>query len=131
MSEDDEDQNEEMWDDIYAAFERANQVKFSQASGKALLDAARHGDIHAVEEILSAPAERGGLILLRLLAKDVRGNSALHLAAAGGRKEMVELLLRHGLTPDVKNNLGETPKDVALKAGHLSVVAVLELYGTI
>merc|ERR1712187_527773 len=46
---------------------------------------------------------------------DRYGNTALHYAAAYGRKELCEWLVSTGLEPQVTNNSGHTPVDLALK----------------
>ncbi len=42
-----------------------------------------------------------------------RGQSILHIAALGGSVPMVEFLVAQGARLDVKNELGETPYDLA------------------
>jgi len=39
------------------------------------------------------------------------GDTALHIAAAAGNLEKVEILLKYGADPTIKNNEGQTPAD--------------------
>lgn len=48
-------------------------------------------------------------------SQDHHGNTALHLAAMLGKKEMVHLLLAHGALVKVKNKLGWTPLAEAIR----------------
>ena len=59
--------------------------------------------------------------------EDERGETALHKAARGGYKEIVQLLLRGGANTSVQapdRNLN-TPLHLAARGGHTSVVALL------
>lgn len=51
--------------------------------------------------------------------------TALMLAASEGKLEMVRLLLAAGADPLLKNNLGETARDLAKRGGHAEVVRLL------
>lgn len=53
-------------------------------------------------------------------------NSALHLAAEAGHREIVEILLTHGLNLNHKNSDGKTPLDLARENGHLHLVDFFE-----
>ncbi|XP_065580521.1 uncharacterized protein LOC136040243 [Artemia franciscana] len=58
--------------------------------------------------------------------KDVDGQSALHVAAVHGKKNIVELLIRKiGLSVDNPDNYGKTALHVSAKNGHKDVVEVL------
>ncbi|XP_014238698.1 serine/threonine-protein phosphatase 6 regulatory ankyrin repeat subunit C-like [Trichogramma pretiosum] len=45
-------------------------------------------------------------------------NSALHLAAASGQLQAVELLVQHGAELKLRNQLGQTPLELAEERGH-------------
>ncbi|KAL7301905.1 hypothetical protein TKK_0005504 [Trichogramma kaykai] len=45
-------------------------------------------------------------------------NSALHLAAASGQLQAVELLVHHGAELELRNQLGQTPLELAEERGH-------------
>ncbi|KAL1922605.1 uncharacterized protein VTP21DRAFT_10144 [Calcarisporiella thermophila] len=55
----------------------------------------------------------------------VTGSTALHFAAANGCTKTVELLLRNGARPDVKDKLGNTPLVIALAKHHFEIARLL------
>ncbi|HEY5921123.1 MAG TPA: ankyrin repeat domain-containing protein [Kofleriaceae bacterium] len=59
-------------------------------------------------------------------AREPRGSSALHAAAARGSRELVAMLVRMGADPDHRDTDGRTPIELADRAGHREVVALLE-----
>jgi ankyrin repeat protein len=67
------------------------------------------GDIEVVKKHLVDGAE--------LETKDFRGWTPLHYAAYRGHKEIAELLIAKGANVNAKNNVGDTPLDLAT---HLS-----------
>lgn len=120
---------DKIWDSIYEGMGEANKIKFGQIYGEKLLKAASQGDLRAIKEIMSLPAEKGGLLMLRLIAKDREGNTTLHLAVAQGHREVVEYLLSQGVRGfDVKNNSGKTPVDVARENSHKEILKLMLSY---
>ncbi len=69
-----------------------------------LLVAARRGCINVAKFLI----ERGADI--HATVKD--GSTALHIAARNGHKEIIDLLIAEGLDPGIKNNKGQTYKDI-------------------
>ncbi len=61
----------------------------------------------------------------RVNAADERGISALHLAAAGGRAEIVKMLLARGADRNQRDKDANTPQSLAEQAGHDATVRVL------
>ena len=59
------------------------------------------------------------------------GDTALHYAAKGGHKEIVQDMLDSGLSPLAKNLFGETPLFYAAEEGHKDVVEILAKYGSV
>jgi ankyrin repeat protein len=57
------------------------------------------------------------------------GRSALHLAAANGDEELVEMLLAAGANPNVQNRVGETPLHFAAAHGNIETVRILIAHG--
>lgn len=51
-----------------------------------------------------------------------KGNSPLHIAAAGGSVSIAEALLVSGANKDALNNVGDTPLIKAARGGRLSMV---------
>ena len=58
-------------------------------------------------------------------AKDMHGNTALHLAALLGRRECVQLLLAHGAPVKLKNSEGWSPLAEAISYGDRQTIASL------
>ncbi len=59
-------------------------------------------------------------------ARDRDGSAPLHLAAAGGHLQVVELLLAAGANPSGKNREGLTAADLAERGDHRAVKKRLE-----
>ena len=51
---------------------------------------------------------------------DYSHNSPLHVAAARGNLEVVDMLLKVGARIKARNELSQTPAHLAAKAGHVS-----------
>jgi ankyrin repeat protein len=70
-----------------------------------------------------------GLMLRRqdvdMNAQDKDGFTPLHLASAGGKLEVVRLLVEHGADIDVKDKAGRTAYQVALAKGHDKITKLL------
>eukprot|EP00403_Amphidinium_massartii_P014737 CAMPEP_0178413880 /NCGR_PEP_ID=MMETSP0689_2-20121128/22753_1 /TAXON_ID=160604 /ORGANISM="Amphidinium massartii, Strain CS-259" /LENGTH=264 /DNA_ID=CAMNT_0020035161 /DNA_START=89 /DNA_END=883 /DNA_ORIENTATION=+ len=62
-------------------------------------------------------------------AVDSTGNSGLHYAAGYGRKELLEYLLKLGVSVNQANSQGQTPLSVARQNRHEEVVALLQAKG--
>ena len=92
-----------------------------EASAAELHDAARRGDLAAVERLLAAGAT--------VDATDGGGASALYLAAGEGQAAVVVRLLSAGANPQrqVSGPFGSTgtPMHAAIRYGHLDVVRAL------
>merc|ERR1712083_1164206 len=101
-------------------------------------EAAKNGDLKAIQEYLSkgqpldAQDQKGitplgyaiganKIAIVKLLldhranayAVDSTGNSGLHYAAGYGRKELLEYLIKTGMTVNLSNSKGQTPLAVA------------------
>ena len=74
-----------------------------------------NNSLKLIEALLSAGA--------KVNIKDFIGNTALHLAATEGRKDVVEVLLAHGADKAVANMEGKKPTDLAEDA---AIKALLE-----
>jgi len=75
----------------------------------------------------SAAAIVDALIAARgnLAAKDDKGNTPLHAAAARGELTTVEMLLRHGANSRAQNKEGRQPAHLAAVRGSASILTVL------
>jgi tetratricopeptide (TPR) repeat protein len=84
----------------------------------ALIDAAKRGCLKDVSMLLGSGAN--------VAVTDKYGETALHLAAEGGHKDVVALLLdKYGADVDPTNHDGHTALDLAAQRGHNDVVALL------
>ncbi|KXJ18332.1 ankyrin repeat domain-containing protein 13C-B [Exaiptasia diaphana] len=54
--------------------------------------------------------------------QDIHGNTPLHIAVLLGRRECVYLLLAHGATTKIKNNLGWSPLAEAISYGDRQII---------
>ena len=61
-------------------------------------------------------------------AQDAKGNTALHLAAATGRQQVVDLLLNASADPDMNNENGKTALDNSIRS-HSAVSEALKRAG--
>jgi ankyrin repeat protein len=73
----------------------------------AILMATKKGKINKMKVILEAGIDN-------INKSDIYGNTPLYISSRDGKKDMVELLLRHGGDPNVKPfSLTPTPKEIA------------------
>ena len=89
---------------------------------RALLDAAKKGNIETVKQHLADGAD--------VNVKDKVGGTPLHLAAFNGHKEIVELLIANGADVNAKSDdVGRTPLDLAIHFKHPETTALLRKHG--
>jgi ankyrin repeat protein len=90
------------------------------ATASDLIEAAKRGDLARVRTLLAADAS--------LLAATDRefGATPLHWAALKGHASVVQFLVAQGADTQARNGEGETPLQVAQRAGKKDVVALLE-----
>lgn len=92
------------------------------AVNQSLLQATENGDVNAMRELLAAGAS--------VKARNDRGLTPLHIAAAGGDVAVAEVLLHHGAEVNARSNIGTTPLYNATQFGAKeAVVALLLRYG--
>lgn len=63
---------------------------------------------------------------VEVLAKDIRGNTALHYAASNGLKKCVEYLVAHGADIFAENIDGLNAADLAVRENHNDIALFLE-----
>ena len=80
--------------------------------------AASEGDVDGLRRLIAEGSDPG--------AADYDGRTPLHLAAAEGRSEVVELLLSHGVRAAPQDRWGMTPLDDAKRGAHILAIAALE-----
>ena len=63
---------------------------------------------------------------------DSEGSTALHIVSEAGYERVADLLLRHGADREAVNLVASaSPLHLAAKNGHLSLVELLILYGSV
>jgi hypothetical protein len=90
----------------------------------ALHVAARAGAISTVRKFL----DLGASVHLKSARDPLKMTSlmtAMHFAAEGGHEDVLQLLLEHGASPDVRNESGSTPFMRAARSGSLRALKVL------
>ena len=100
---------------------RISRVQTKAESVNELIWAASKGDVGAIQRMDVRGIPLGGA--------DYDGRTALHLAAAEGRTELVRWLLDHGVTASPRDRWGNTPLDDAHQQRHPEVIAALEATG--
>lgn len=88
-----------------------------------LFSASGASDLATLKEALAPPTDGGPPVDLD--AKTQHGHGALHLAAASGRPEVVQMLLDANANVDIKTDTGLTPLHVASERGHLRLAQLL------
>jgi len=115
--------------EIYESIDDAKIFNSGNVTGQELLSAVREGDLEGAKRLMSLPVARGGLVFLRLVAKDAEGSNALHLAAAGGHKEIAVFLMEQGLAAmNMKNSGGKTPKDLAAENNNKEILDLMAAF---
>jgi len=117
---------ERLLNEIHENMDDEGLFKSGVLAGRELLARVKNGNLAGVKEIVSLPSEKAGLIFLRLIGKDSKGNYALHLAVEGGYKEIVEYLMEQGMVAvNAKNSEGKTPKDLAEENGNNEILGLM------
>lgn len=75
-------------DQIYRDFEYANSFKLGELTGQKLIQAVKYQNLNEIKKLLSLPVDEGGLILLRLTAKDKYGETAKDIALKSNNEEI-------------------------------------------
>lgn len=92
----------------------------ASASGSDLIEAAKRGDLVRVRELV---ARDPGLMTFK---DRTHGATALHWAALRGQAGVVQFLVAQGADTQARNGEGETPLQVARRAGKKDVITLLE-----
>jgi hypothetical protein len=75
---------------IYQDFEHANSFKLGELTGQKIIQAVKRKNIEEIKRLMKLPVDEGGLILLRLTAKDKNGKTAKELALDSDNKEIID-----------------------------------------
>ncbi|XP_071508793.1 uncharacterized protein [Diadema antillarum] len=101
---------------------KSELVSMANAEGNTCAHiAASKGSVAVVKELLRF--NRNGVCTAK---NKTNGSSALHLAAAGGHKEVVRVLLDHGASPTEENADGMTAIHLAAQNGTVGVLEALK-----
>ena len=84
-----------------------------------LMRAAHNGRLQVVRVLLDAPGAD-------LDAYQVSGASVLHIAAASGETDIVELLVARGADRAATDNRGNTAAETAMAGGHVEIAEYLQ-----
>jgi ankyrin repeat protein len=88
------------------------------AANAHILDAAKAGDLEQVKALLGVNPDL-------VFCRDVGGQTPLHMAAAYGHKDVVEVLLATKADVNARNTIGWTPLSMAAMYDHKDVVEIL------
>ena len=91
--------------------------EFSDAVGQVTW-AASFGDLRGLRQLVARGVDAG--------RGNYDGRTPLHLAAAGGHRQVASYLLELGVDPEPVDRFGNRPLDDARRGGHAAVVALLE-----
>ena len=89
------------------------------SDGERFREAIKAGDMGLVTELVDK---------VDLDSPDKPGNTSLHSAALFNQTEMIKLFLQRGASLSAKNNIGETPVDIA-SVDHAYVAQKMASYG--
>ncbi|XP_066901315.1 putative ankyrin repeat protein RF_0381 [Halyomorpha halys] len=98
-------------------FLKADLEVLNSDNATPLEEAVKNNSVHSLKALLLAGARIDKLLL--------RGDTYLHIAAAGGQNGVLEVLLEKGMDVNKKNHLHETPLLQAVRAGNVSGVRIL------
>ena len=93
-----------------------------------IIEAARKGNIEAVKKHI-ANGKQDFFNNIDVNAADVLDKTALHYAAASGRKKIAELLIANGADVNAKSISGRTPLDIASKNNKSEIADLLRKHG--
>ena len=95
-----------------------NTISDKQMRGKLLYNECRCGNEDAVRKLLkqNAPTDCSSVHT---------EDTVLHVASSGGHNGIVQMLLEHGVSVNVRNNMGQTPLHLAASKNRLTVVKTL------
>jgi len=103
-----------------AAVWKKMSAQDKKQKGEALLAAAKKGNTSEIESLLNQGASPNCVTN--------EGWSALHSAAQGGKRDMLDILLSYGADPTLQIKLGDwgfTPLHLAAREGHKEIVRAL------
>lgn len=104
------------------AIDRKLDLNFPSSSGTPLAKAAYYGHLNIIKMLVAAGADPNA----PSFDTCSRPSSALHMAAESGQAEAVELLLKLGANPKVRNDFDRTPLETAKHWHRKQVIEILK-----
>ena len=111
---------------LAAFFKRRDVVRQLLDAGADPRPASRQGAFTPLHSAVATDAGASDIEIVRMLldkgadsnAKSQSGSTPLHTVAFTGDRASLDLLLKHGADPAIRNNDGKTPADIARERGH-------------
>ena len=117
---------------LAAALEAGTEVDITDDEGLTPLHyASRSGQCAMVKRLILVGADihkrsgQCGMVKRRILESDSTNRTAMHFAAAAGRKAVIEILVANGAAIDLADGSGSTPFLLAASNGHVRVIECL------
>ena len=114
---------------LAAFFKRREVVRYLLDAGADTRPASRQGGFTPLHSAVATDAGESDIEIVRMLlekgadpnAKAQSGSTPLHTVGFTGDRACVDLLLKHGADPAIKNNNEKTAGDIARERGHQEV----------
>jgi ankyrin repeat protein len=118
---------------LAAFFKRREVVRYLLDAGADPSHASRQGGFTPLHSAVATDAGTVDIEIVRLLlakgadpnARSQSGSTALHTVAFTGDRPSLELLLKHGADPAIKNNEEKSAGDIGRERGHQEIADLL------
>jgi ankyrin repeat protein len=118
---------------LAAFFKRRDVVRYLLEAGAEPHPASRVGGFTPLHSAVATDAGAADIEIVRMLldggaapnARSQSGSTPLHTAAFTGDRASLDLLLKHGADPGIRNKEGKSAADVARERGHQEIAGLL------